>query len=232
MCQARTPPATRQLAHPLGPVKLRRRRQRRPTTPPRRWEKESATRPELPASSRALAYTLRSPVPPTISSSSMPGPKRSAAATLARHGRLCPAALRAVPSRSENVQPPPDWLTVSPHHQPVADNRWSAEPVQPGCNAERELQVGSRRRPRTAAQGRSRAFLAPNFAPAAENRPYLIIPRIRWFLRNSGIICSSWFLWASREQGNRTMLRDIALMLILTFGGEVHAHLSGCELRV
>src|SRR5260370_26731827 len=97
---------------------------------------------------------LRSPVPPTISSSSMPAPKRAAAATLARHVRPCQEAFRAAQLRSENVRPPPDWRTALLRDlRPAANNRWPAQPIRPERNVEQELLVGSRRHQKTAARG-------------------------------------------------------------------------------
>src|SRR5712691_273727 len=95
---------------------------------------------------------LRSPAPPTISSSSMPAPKRVAAATPARHVRPCQEVFRAALSRSENVRPPPDWPTALLRDlPPAANNRWPGKPIRPGRSVAQELQVGSRRHRETAA---------------------------------------------------------------------------------
>src|ERR1700686_4309812 len=122
--------------------------------PPRRLEKDLRLAVHDARARGPERTRVRSPVPSRISSSSTPVPKQSATATPARRARLCPAALRAAPTRSESVRPPPCWPTaLLPGLLPVANSQWPAEPIWPGCNVEQELRVGSRRHPETAAQG-------------------------------------------------------------------------------
>src|ERR1700738_20673 len=122
--------------------------------PPRRLEKDLRLAVHDAPARGPERTRVRSPVPSRISSSSTPAPKQSATATPARRARLCPAALRAAPTRSENVRLPPCWPTaLLPDLLPVANSRWPAEPFRPECSVEQVPQVGSRRHPKTAAQG-------------------------------------------------------------------------------